>query len=356
MVESIDLRLLADRLAQLEKSAEQGDDILEDLRKLGDFSFDDPALQAIDESEISPRLAWLPFSLSEALELLGLTRIVNKRLLQGYYRDRLIVLVTQEKSSSTLHEVALLQMLRYSGQQMTIIPLPRTLKCAPLSMAGQSSFHFGLLLYFPNGGVCRGEFSPNSQNHWMISRFLQCRAVILTRHPADRLVAQFCMRQERFRAPDQETVFNQLFLDVDLPGNIGSLQSNLDWLAGWVRHGSGERTLIVKYEDMMEGAIDHFEKSHEFLYKQPMSAELIAEIENAFSRSGEGGDMQPGDKTKRTYPKGYSGKAGVWRDYLTSANVENYNRVVGRFLDYSEQADALLDLYPDLLLELEVPK
>ena len=359
---TIVLNRLASAIRKLQVAGATNSDIRGPLSKLASFSNEPPELKAIDEKSISPRIAWLPFSFNESIALLGLSRVVNKRLMEDYYRDRLVILTTQEKSASTLHEVTILKMMWHTGGQDVIVPLPRSLKGGPLSMAGQAAFHFGLLLHLPNGGVCRGEFMADPHTIWMTQRHLGCRTIILTRHPADRMVALYCMRHaglgERmqrygFEKVDQESILNNLFAGTafSLSPNIGSLRQNLEWFDGWLEPELRENALIVQYEDMLVDKNAHFERIHNFLYQREMGSELVAELETVFSNSGEGGALQSGDKNTRSYGKGYSGKEGVWREYLTSENVETYNEVVERFLNYSRHADALLALYPNLLLD-----
>lgn len=356
----IDARSIAENLATLDVAAgSEGNDIASILEKLRGAAGDVP-LPEVDEADIVPALAWLPFSLDEAIQLIGLTRLVNRRITDGYYRERLTILATQEKSASTLHEVAILSMHRHSGGLQLILPMPRGLMGGPLAMAGQASFHYGLLLHLPNGGVIRGEFRADPQTIWMLHRTLGCKRVVLTRHPADRLVALYCMRHEGLRermkkngATDlsEEAVMNALFRGGRLPANIGCLRANLGWLDGWLEAEARENALIVRYEDMFSDTMTHFSRIHEFLYGRDMDPALIAELESLICASGEGGALQSGETSNRAYPKGYSGKVGVWRDYLTRSNVETYNDVVRRFLDYTERVEDIMALYPDLVLD-----
>lgn len=349
----LDLDIVSSRLRVLEDRGRRGVDVDQALANLRTIAIESETLSCIDPSKINERLASLPFSFNEAIHFLGLTRVVNQRVQDGYYRDRLVILVTQEKSSSTLHEVAIMQMLLHSGGQKTIVPIPRNLTSGPTSLGGGAAFHYGMLLYFPNGGVCRGVFQADRQNRWLLGD-LGCRQIVLMRHPADRMVAQYCMRHGELSAEqiirDQEKVFQDIFRGVDLPRTVDCLRANLEWMAGWVGVRTDERLLIVKYEDMMKDLTVHFAGIHDFLYAKPMGATLEAILRETFSRSSEGGDLQPGDRTKRVYAEGYSGKVGVWRDYLTKANIDTYNRVVERFLDSNAHAEELLRLYPDLLL------
>lgn len=302
---------------------------------------------------INTRLASLPFDMREAVVHMALTRLVNQRVNDGYYKDRLVILATQEKSSSTLHEVAVNEMLRHSGNVAVVVPPPRTLIAGPTEMGGGASFHFGMLLFFPNGGVCRGEFEPNWQNRRLIDEEIGCRRIALARHPADRIVAQYCMRPgemttlaAQYNSP---SVFQYRFRSQ--PKGVDSLRHNLRWLSGWIREAEVLQTLIVRYEDMMHDIDAHFGRIHSFLYDAPMTPELVLALHQHFRNSGEGGSLQPGDAGGRVYAKGYSGKIGVWRDYLSSEDITVYNEVTNEFLSSNEDGSKLLDLYPDLLLQ-----
>jgi hypothetical protein len=356
----LDLEAVAEMVSAVEAQAANDGDISAGLAALAAFAGEPAALTA--PGKISPQLAWMPFSYNEALSNLALTRIVNERVAAGYYRDRIVVLVTQEKSASTLHDVALLHMLQHSAGVAVVVPVPRSLKGGPLAMAGHAAFHFGLLHFLPSGGVMRGEFVADPQNLWMIKRILGFRTVLLTRHPADRLVALFCMRQEglrsrmkRFGKTDlsDEAVLDNLFAgnSLTMAANIGTLRHNLHWLESWVQEEAQERSVIARYEDMLADSSAHFARIHQELFGTPMSAPLKEAVEAALSRSGEGGALQSGDSGTRSYPKGYSGKVGVWKDYLTAKNVATYNDVVQKFLGYTSYASEILAIYPDLLLD-----
>ncbi len=49
------------------------------------------------------------------------------------------------------------------------------------------------------------------------------------------------------------------------------------------------------------------------------------------------------------YQKGWSGKIGVWKDYLSNDHAEAYRATVENFLRLNSNGSLLLNLYPDLL-------
>ena len=342
-----------DILSQADEYAQKGIDVEQVLGDLLGFLPKDQDIAPPDTNDIHYRIAGLPFTLNEAVHFLGLSRIVNRRIRDGYYRNRLVILATQEKSSSTLHEVAILEMLHRSAGVKTIVPMPRSLVAGPTTMASGTTFHLGMLLYFPNGGVCRGVFVPNRQNR-VFRREVGCRAIALTRHPADRIVAQFCMRHAELASEtgseNHEIGYNAVFRGEHRSVHIDSLWANLEWLRGWSDQSKDSDVLVVRYEDMIADLDTHFEGIHRFLFRAAMGVDLSERMTVLFENSGENGDLRSGDVEDRVYPKGYSGKVGIWADYLTEENVRVYTEVVERFLNSAPNSDALLDLYPDLVL------
>jgi Sulfotransferase domain len=303
--------------------------------------------------DIHPRLAPLPMNVGEAILQTAIAQLVNQRVLSGFYRERLVLLATQEKSSSTLHEVCINEMLHHSANISIFVPTPRQHIAGPSQMGGGTMFHYSMLLFFPNGGVCRGVFTPCKQNDWLVEE-LGSRWVVLTRHPADRLVAQYCMRKSELAADTDATdalpVFQRMCHGIELPHTVDDLTSTLSWLAGWAERSKDPRLLVVRYEDMMSDPEEHFSRINAFLFDKPMSAPLLNAIQGHLSQSGEGGALQSGDPSTRTYEKGYSGRVQVWRDYLETDDVAAYNEIVDRFLTFHAASAPLTALYPDLRL------
>jgi hypothetical protein len=244
-------------------------------------------------------------------------------------------------------------MLSCSGGASLFVPTPRQNMAGPIHMGGGTAFHYSMLLFFPNGGVCRGVFEPRNYNFWLVGE-LGSRWVVLTRHPADRIVAQYCMRSEELSAAasnsDGLSAFQLVFRGAGLPYTVDSLRDNLQWLAGWAAKASDAQILVVRYEDMVRDAETHFAAIHEFLFQKGMAPELVAGIRKHIGNSGEAGPLQSGDGSTRVYEKGYSGQIGVWRNYLSAADIADYNATVERFLAYDDNAASLIALYPDLLL------
>jgi hypothetical protein len=340
-------------LEQLERNALIKPSIREDLVALEQAALAHFGLQPeVPEDGLYRLMHALPMNMVEATVQLGVRRAVNARVMAKWYADRLVFLVNAEKSSSTLHEVAIRDMQLLTLGQEAHFGIQRGLRYGPTEPAYRA-LHGLLPLYAPDGGVLRGPFLPNFGSFRVIAE-LGAKVALLCRHPADRLVARGCMTQggveKQFTREQVETgeAFQILIADYSLPP---SLYDELHWLVGWL-DGLGEsaRFLLLRYEDMVADAHAHFGRLHQFVTGRPMTAEVWDRLGATMVRS-DGGDLQPGDRSARHYPKGYSGKVGVWRDYFTDENIAAYNAAVRRFLDYHPRADLLLRVYPDVYLE-----
>lgn len=51
----------------------------------------------------------------------------------------------------------------------------------------------------------------------------------------------------------------------------------------------------------------------------------------------------------KKYPRGWTGKIGIWKNYFSSKNQKAYYAVVSDFIRHYPGASALLKIYPSLL-------
>jgi hypothetical protein len=306
------------------------------------------------ENELHRLMHALPVNPVEALVQLGLRTVTNVRLQAKWYAKKLVFLINAEKASSTLHEIVIRDIqLKILGIEANF-GIQRGLRYGPTEWAYRT-LHGLLPLYAPDGGILRGPFLAHYGNFRVIDE-LRAKVVLLCRHPADRLVARGCMTGESpeliIKPEDVESgyIFERLIYENHLPQ---SLDAELHWLVGWAKYGQQagkEKFLLLRYENMVSDAEKHFNRLHRFVTDQPMSPALWSDIQSKMNRTA-GGDLQPGDRTKRHYPKGYTGRVDIWRDYLTSSAVKGYNLKVEAFMNYHPDAKMLLKVYPDIYLE-----
>ncbi len=315
--------------------------------------------------EIHPALSMFPFSFKEATFSSILARVINHRLKSGYYDDRLVLLPTLEKSASTFHEIILMRMLEVERGVAGYIPQLRSLvKGGPISLAGGENMHLGMLFYLLNGGVMRGTFAPSFSNEEVFKNQLNSKIIVLLRHPADRLVAQFCMYYAQLlEVKKNKNISDDDLLTYMIEGKyknfnrsthsshaIEGIKSTMEWIGGWVEKSRHSNVLFVKYENMMGNFDAHIQEIYQYLFNKNATENQLEEFKSTFQETKEGGKHQPGDTQARVYKKGYSGKVGVWKDYFSEKDIVIYNNLVKKYLDYYDKPEEILNLYPDLFL------
>ncbi len=341
-------------VAEIEAKAPHTESLYEDFRRL----------QAVVERAFGPSeslpdgalhrtMVDLPVNAVEALVQLGIRRAVNARLTAGWYRDRLVFLACLEKSASTLHEIVIRDLLEHSAGVVPQFGIQRGLEFGPTELASGAAMHGLIPMYAPDGGIVRGPYEPLPGNTRYV-RELGARLVLLTRHPADRIVARACMTPDqesaaRFRAQlESGTAFTDYFTMAAQT----SLRADLEWMLNWIlAMGAEDRFHVARYEDMALDSESHFQALHRFLTGKAIDDELRSQIAGRMSRTTSGGDLQPGAVEGRTYPRGYSGKVGVWRDYFSVRDVEQYNEIVQTLSTQNQRFGELKRIYPDILLD-----
>lgn len=353
--ENVGFPALEQYIARMEADALHKDSLYEDisaLRVLAEQVLGKPAV--IDQSALHSTMFDLPLNSVEAVVQMGLRRAVNARLMNDWYRDKLVFLINSEKSSSTLHEIIIRDMLDQTLGRRPNFGIQRGLRYGPTELASESAMHGLIPLYAPDGGVIRSPYLAFSGNQRYVLK-LGSKVVLLCRHPADRLVARMCMHPDAEGAKKfLEDLENGVAFDSLLNQHSNSsLRYDLEWLAGWLiaRDIIGGHLYVARYEDMVVDPIRHFDGIHRFLTGKPITSTLEVTVQDRMSRTKSGGDLQPGSVEGRSYPRGYSGKVGVWRNYLSEKDIAIYNQIVCNFLTYEPSADRMLRLYPDLLLD-----
>ena len=295
-----------------------------------------------------------PMNKTEALVWHALTKVINKRLQNAWYKDRLVFLVCNEKASSTLHEIVLANIMNDFNNVGRAASVQRGIRYGHTETGSGATINGLTPYYFPDGGIVRGPFFPTPGNLRITKQLGDAKVILLTRHPADRIVARKCMTDSEANITkfhqqlDEGTAFKELIHKW----NNASLRYTLDWLAGWLECKQGsDKLLVIRYEDMLVDPKVHFERIFRFMTNEDLPMSYWNKIKLQLPRSMQGGDLQPGLTQFRSYPRGYTGKAGIWKNYLSDEDKAEYNEVVSSFLKFHPARDLLTALYPDLLLE-----
>jgi hypothetical protein len=310
----------------------------------------------VDETSLHRTMFDLPLNPVEAIVQMALRRAVNARLMAGWYRDRLVFLIVSEKASSTLHEIVIRQMMAHTLGMRENFGIQRGLCYGPTEPATGAATHGLIPLYVPDGGVVRSPLLPYPGNARYLND-LGAKVILLTRHPADRIVARACMKpnKEAAAAFERELAEGRAFDQFFTQPSNASLRYDIQWMAGWLKQQRPAHFTMhcARYEDMVENPIAHFGRIHQFVTGKPMDAGFAKVIVDRMGRTKRGGDLQPGAVEGRTYPRGYSGEVGIWRKYFGEKDVTAYNDIIRRFLAYEVNAEQLLEIYPNLILDRE---
>lgn len=324
-------------------------------------------LSILGRTDSIPELRHLNFSLLGAFGQSIINKEINQKILDNYFADRLIFVPALPKSASSV-----------IGECVSVIQATKSLPGHKYSSV-RSGTGNGMLAHakymipnwdpnlrpevvqdFPEGGVLKYHMHPNAANLKVLN-LLDAKYVIVFRHPADQLVASYCHYSSQ---SDREAwmsgngilydpVYPLAFGKKDPPNEIlrymiedGYLAAVLKWSATWLSIRSEHKSTTVRYEDFFTKQQETLRKIGRFLEVDDLgdsTIEQCGEVANisAFNRKSE--------LNLEKYQKGWSGKIGVWKDYLSNDHAEAYRATVENFLRLNSNGSLLLNLYPDLL-------
>lgn len=310
-----------------------------------------------------PELEHLPFTALESLKTAGDNRDAAGKIRQEAFRENLVIVVGMPKAASSLIGTSTAKI----GQDLGLFRGGRRYARYMTNRPQTSQLRPELVRDFPYGGVMKYHTNPKSENIETLS-ILGAKHLLVLRHPLDALVATCC----HFRGDEvhdqaydwdavgeneAEIVPNMIYpvqaapfrkerpVDEGLDHLIeeGYLQALLSWTTDWLRFRSRERSLVVRYEDFFTDTANEVERIARFLEPQVAST-LVKKMQTAIAE-----DIQPPDRDDdEKYPRGWTGKIGTWRNYLSDDQKAAYDRVVDAFERLHPRADLLRETYPDL--------
>lgn len=303
--------------------------------------------------------AHLPTSVDAARDMAEAIRDVGEKIHQGFFRDRLILATYVEKSANTTICDVIAWLQANFGPDK---PAPQSSYGIRRQSPWVKAFDDHTLrpesvLYKRQGGVMNRMFQPDPCTFQMLNR-LQSKYFVILRHPADQVSAMYTYIPERiapewannpiFTTPwrlydgsaDQDTVLRELI-------GGGYLFSMLAFMTNWLVKRDPVRSMVLRFEDFSVNRHAFFDAVLQFLYGQQLSADRHAELDAVadrhLSRSRNGEQV-------RRYSGGYTGREGIWADYLTEETLALYRKVTQQFLAVYPRADTLLEYYPNIAL------
>jgi hypothetical protein len=223
-----------------------------------------------------------------------------------------------------------------------------------------------VLNLFPDGGTYKSH-APFNVDTARVLKETDCKYIVLLRHPADFVAALYChmLGHVAQRAPDSEESarwiegISPLRSDMFRPGvpiddaiayllKEGGLFGALEWMAQWLACRSESRSIVVRYEDVMQRFDDTLERLSLFIRGAPAPEDVRAYLSSAVAAG-----QTASSETAEKYPHGWTGRVGAWRSYFSDMNVELFNKTVAEFLSCHPSASSLAAVYPDLRISSE---
>jgi len=222
-----------------------------------------------------------------------------------------------------------------------------------MMLNNDSDLRPGIIKFFRRGGVLKYHIPPSGKNLKVLDDF-GFRYIILFRHPADVITSIYCnsfnliqnqgknlrhsiihpINMKYFENhDDMNTAINHLICD-------GYLNAVLLWMTDWVRYRNKDKSLVIRYEDVLSDRKNVFNGISGFFYGRFITKDVLDHINRRYSKKRK--------DDYRNYPKGWTGKVNTWRDYFSDDNIWRYNEKVNAFLGY--YSSILESYYKDLVL------
>jgi hypothetical protein len=327
--------------------------------------------------ELISSMAHFPMNVKEAVVYVNRTREISKKISEGYFSERLVVVPTLGKSASgVLGKSVAIMHQAYTGQ-FTVDQLPRY-----VSGLDDHNIRVDMLLHHTvrDGGVVSLHARPSGENLALLN-LLGSKYVVNFRHPADNMVAIACGKYGAnpnyskdgnwaftYQGPVKSSLYGS---EVDVKKKIGYLihtgflASTLSWIVGWLQFRDQHKSIVNRYEDFVTDRRHALDRIGKFLYGHELNDSVLEQCDNLADNWGkrklvqsqEALNSKSGDKfahisskgKNNKYPYGWTGKIGVWRDYYSKENKAAFTSVIDGFLRSHPNSDILLDFYPDLL-------
>lgn len=316
-------------------------------------------MTGVDKS--STIFSHLPRSIWGGLQFQYRVRRAERRATTGYYRDRLILVTYVEKSANTTISDCIAHLQLRLGPDSEAPPDDYGVRRQPeyIRPFDDHGLRPDIIIYRPNGGVVNRMFVPSPSNlallHW-----LQTKYFIVFRHPADQVAAMYTYVPERVthrwaNNPVHTVPWNLYHEDASKDEVIaaliddGYLLSLLKYMGDWIDKRDDGRSMILLFEDFVSDRRIFFDGVSEFLYGRKTDDAVFSEIEGVAAHVHQA--RKSGGSELRRYTDGPTGRAGIWRSYLSDENVVRYKDMVRRCLAAYPPARRVLELYPDLLLD-----
>lgn len=307
------------------------------------------------------QIGHLAFTLPAAARQVIANREMNRRIREGWYADKLTLVAALTKSASKVF-----------GWSLAAI-LGRLKTYGPYMTANQDSdLRPEMVQGMQDGAVIEYHVRCTGKNLKVID-LLGIKYVILLRHPADQLAANYCdlqrsfvMEAEHFEtgSKGERVFYDHIYpldifalgkaLEFDSPSEAigllikdGYLQATLAWACDWLRFRDPDRSMVVRYEDFIADREAVLRRVARFLTDSDPSEDSLRRSDQIMEEYASKRAKQR--QEHNIYPRGWTGHAGCWRSYFSEENRRDYAATVKNFLECRPQSNLLLGAYPDLM-------
>jgi hypothetical protein len=305
---------------------------------------------------VPPEIRHLSFSFLDFIRDIITNREISGKIKDKYFKDRLVIICALPKSASSVIGSCIIELSSEKGAKGR--------RYARYMLANKDSdLRPELVQDFPRGGVLKYHSRASSKNLKVIE-FLGAKYVILLRHPIDQLVALYCQvlndcyKKEAIKENCwvydhvYPLKFSKFQTGVNMSDTFqymireGYLNAALSWITDWLYLRDTENSLVLKYEDFVISRNKTLNAISNFLNGCDAKEDSIVKCNLIADRTVNG--RASFDK-KRVYSRGWTGKIGIWKNYFSERNKNDYISVVEAFLKYHPKASLMLDVYPNLL-------
>lgn len=199
-----------------------------------------------------------------------------------------------------------------------------------------------------------GHADPLGKNLAVLDMYPNSRYILLFREPKDFLVATYC---SVLKYPDQSKYGPIFSFDghavnkEDVEGSLdylingGLLFNALLYVAKWLHFRDEQRSIVVTYEQFASEPIAALERAVSLLNLKVS----LEQLHSVYDRHQTKFTQTRNDTVDTSYyPRGWTGRAGIWKDYFSEKNLADFNRVYRAFLGSVPFASKFESLYPSI--------
>ena len=177
----------------------------------------------------------------------------------------------------------------------------------------------------------KGHFWPTGKNIAVLDMCSAAIYIVLLRSPKDQIAAEYCSALYQGKDNRYNPIYridNTKVCADDVDGSIhymitgGYLAHSLMWMTDWLRLRHKDRSFVLLYEDLMTQPLIVLRKLCDWA-DIDLPDDEIADIWRSLSQS----EATKRKKPTSYYPRGWTGKVGVWRDYFSAANDKAFQRI-----------------------------